>query len=67
MNAGTWSIQHPVGTTVDVELDDGSVLQTTTRSVAWTLGDGTAVVMVEGIRGGYRLSRVTPREKKASE
>lgn len=63
MNAKTWNEQHPVGTMVDVKRDDGTVLTTRTRSIAWTLGDGTQVVMVNGISGGYRLDRVTATEE----
>lgn len=52
-----WNERNPIGTKVDVTLDDGAVKQTKTRSVAW-LASGTPVVMVEGISGGYSLSRV---------
>jgi hypothetical protein len=54
----------PVGTHVAVVRDDGSVLETKTRSEAWLVGDGTPVVMVEGISGGYLLERVTPIKKR---
>lgn len=50
---------HPVGTVVDVRRDDGTTLRTKTRSRPWLLC-GSAVVLVEGISGGYRLSRVRP-------
>lgn len=48
----------PVGTLVSVTKDDGSRVVTKTRSNPWKLGGGTPVVMVEGISGGYLLTRV---------
>lgn len=65
--AREWNEANPIGTPVNVRKDDGSVLATRTRSEAWTLGASchgpghTAVVMVEGISGGYLLDRVTRR------
>jgi len=56
----TFNVQCPIGTWVAVKRADGSVLETKTRSPAWVLGDGTPVVMVAGISGGYLLDRVTP-------
>lgn len=52
--------KHPVGIRVRVVKDDKSVVETTTRSDPWQLGDGTPVIMLEGISGGYLLSRVEP-------
>ncbi len=49
----------PAGTRVRVTRDDGTTLDTRTRSAAYTLGDGTAVILVEGIVGAYALERVT--------
>lgn len=43
---------------VRVTLDDGSKLETRTRSQPWQLGDGTWVVLLEGRTGGYLLSRI---------
>lgn len=59
-----WS--HPAGTRVVVTLDDGSERETATRSQAWMLGaepsrgrgGHTAVVLLDGISGGYALRRV---------
>lgn len=54
----------PEGTPVIVTKDDGSELKTRTRSIPWMLGASsrdsghTAVIMVEGISGGYGLWRV---------
>ena len=53
-----WNKCNPIGTDVTVTLDDRSVKQTKTHSPAW-LASGTPVVMVEGIRGGYLLNRVS--------
>lgn len=50
---------HPEGTPVIVRKDDGTVIETKTRSAPWMLC-GTAVVLLEGISGGYSLDRVTP-------
>lgn len=50
--------KHPIGTHVTVILDAGKgILQTITRSDPWVLC-GTAVILVEGITGGYALERV---------
>jgi hypothetical protein len=54
-----FNAECPSGTPVCVRRDDGSIMRTKTRSVAWLLSDGTPVVMVEGISGGYLLERVT--------
>lgn len=52
---------HPEGTPVAVLRDCGEVLETRTRSMPWVLGE-TAVILVEGISGGYSLDRVTVRQ-----
>jgi hypothetical protein len=56
-----WNDSVMVGAAVSVKRDDGSELETKTRSVAWVLGGHTAVVKVEGIAGGYLLTRCTPK------
>jgi hypothetical protein len=56
----------PIGTEVIVTRDDGSELRTKTRSEPWMLGversrnyaGHTAVILVEGITGGYCLTRL---------
>lgn len=53
-----WNAAHPVGTRVGLTLDDGTSITTSTRSEAWCLGDGTAVILVNGKTGGWLLSRV---------
>jgi len=50
----------PVGTSVEVTRDLGDKFVTKTRSMPWKLGNGTPVIMVEGISGGYLLTRVRP-------
>jgi hypothetical protein len=55
-----WNAKYPVGTPVLVTRDNGEVLDTVTRSVAWELC-GHAAVMVVGISGGYDLERVRPK------
>lgn len=52
-----WNEKNPIGTAVNVTMDDKSVKQTKTRSEAWILC-GTPVVLLKGISGGYMLSRV---------
>jgi hypothetical protein len=53
-----WNKNHPPETPVVLTKDDGSEVETKTRSGAWLLGGHTAVVMVEGISGCYLLERV---------
>lgn len=55
-----WNGSHPVGTEVILTEDDGSETRTTTRSEAWYLGHGEAVVKVKGRAGGYLLGRIRP-------
>lgn len=52
---------HPEGTPVIFRKDDGSIVETKTRSGAWMLGGHSAVVMLDGISGCYSLERVTVR------
>lgn len=58
-----WNAAHPEGTDVDLREDSGALLRTKTRSIAWGLGDTdkphTAVVSVNGKRGGWELARIT--------
>lgn len=53
-----WNTRHQVGTDVTVTLDDGAKVKTKTRSYAWVLSGHSAVVMLEGFNGCYRLDRV---------
>ena len=58
---GDWNDKHKPGKLVEVTLDDGSIKETYTTSVAWVWGGHTAVVMLNGIVGCYNLNRVRPR------
>ncbi|MCK9420245.1 MAG: hypothetical protein M0R70_12785 [Nitrospirae bacterium] len=60
-----WNKLHPIGTAVVVKKDEGHKLFTITRSEAWQLGSGTAVILVEGISGGYKLTRVSAQREAA--
>lgn len=55
-----WNQEHRSGIRVQVLLDNGAKFQTTTRSDAFVLSGHSAVIMVEGISGCYRLDRVKP-------
>lgn len=55
-----WNENWPIGTGVVLVDDLGERAETKTRSMAWPLGHGEAVVMVEGRSGGYMLDRITP-------
>lgn len=57
-----WNHLNPEGTKVNVRKDNGSIFETTTRSAAWLMGEHTAVILVDGIAGGFALERVTVRE-----
>lgn len=56
-----WNAENPVGTPVNVQMDNGEVRQTITRTGAQILSGHTAVIWLEGISGAYLLSRVTRR------
>jgi hypothetical protein len=64
--ADNWNARHAVGAAVTVQRDNGVILHTTTRSKAWVVESGIAVVQVEGIAGCYALERVQPSEQQAS-
>lgn len=54
-----------VGAPVIVTKDDGAKVATTVTSKPWRLGHGDWVIGLDGISGGYDLSRV--RRAPASE
>lgn len=61
--AETWNAAHPVGTRVRYwpvypPIDSVPPLDTTTRSEAWELGDGTVVVKISGRTGGVHLAHI---------
>jgi hypothetical protein len=51
----------PIGQPVTVTKDDGTRVETLTRSEPWTLANGTWVILLDGISGCYALARVEPR------
>lgn len=55
-----WNHSCPVGTRVLVLWDNGAQSETVTRSEAWQLGDGSPVVMIQGVVGCYALERCEP-------
>lgn len=61
--AESWNAAHPVGTAVRYwpvypPVDGTPPLNTTTRSEAWALGDGSVVVSVVGRTGGVHLTHI---------
>lgn len=62
IEAAQWNDSVPVGADVIVTKDNGTEHRTKTRSDAWVVGDHTAVVKVDGISGGYMLSRIRRAE-----
>lgn len=58
--AEAWNAAHPIGISVTLTLDDGRTIVTTTRSEAWLLAHGQAVIAVEGKAGGWDLKRIRP-------
>ena len=56
-----WNNTYPVGQSIALTEDDGSLTYTQTRSHAWDLGSGEPVVMVTGRTGGYSLKRIEAR------
>lgn len=51
------AMRWPIGTAVTVTNDDGSTVDTATRSAPWRLG-GTWVILVDAKSGGYALARI---------
>lgn len=62
--AQEWNNLYPIGTPVVAYpgTRDDEPLTTRTRTAAWTLGHGAAVVSVEGYTGGIALTHVHPAE-----
>lgn len=61
--AESWNAVYPVGTAVRYwpvwpPLDSVPPIDTTTRSEAWALGDGSVLVSVSGKSGGVCLTHV---------
>lgn len=55
-----WNEQNPVGTSVIQTDDFGDEHERETRSEAWVLPSGDAVIQLTGISGCYLLERVRP-------
>jgi len=61
--AGSWNAAHPVGECVRYwpvypPVESVPPVETRTRSEAWTLGDGSVVVCIDGRAGGVCLSHI---------
>ena len=53
-----WNAKHPIGTACSLRKDDGTVVETKTRSDAYVCNAGYAVIHLENVRGYYLLDRV---------
>lgn len=66
-----WNKTVPIGTPVTVRKDDNSILRTRTKSKAWKMPSGMAVIQVDEIAGCYLLDRVKtipePTEEEVRE
>jgi hypothetical protein len=60
--ADLWNEMHAVGTKVRYRpvLGSDAYEETVTRSEAWSLGDGTPVVSIDGRTGGVSLAHIEP-------
>jgi hypothetical protein len=58
-----WNRDYPVGTPVVVIRDNGSAVDTVTRSEACSAWNNDPVIWVAGISGFYLLSRVHPKSQ----
>lgn len=67
--ADTFNEQHPIATPVRYwpALREGEGRPSQTRSPAWALSSGVAVVSVEGYAGGIALSHVQVTELGGSD
>lgn len=63
----TWNAMYPSGSPCILTDDFGREHKTNTRSIAWELGHGEAVVKVEGRSGGYMLDRIRMLETHTSK
>lgn len=61
-----WNEVIAPGTRVIVIKDNGDEVKTKTRSEAWLVGGHTPVVLLDGISGGYDLSRVRPDREESN-
>lgn len=73
MTADDWNARYPIGTPViaypgarpEHATGADTRLETVTRTAAWTLGHGAAVVAVEGYAGGIALTHIDPIDPAA--
>ena len=61
MTSQEWNDTYPIGQPIALTEDDGSLTYTQTRSEAWELGSGQAIIKVDGKSGGYNLDRIKAR------
>jgi len=61
-----WNKEFPVGTCVIVTKDLREQFRTVIRSKGWLLENGYPLVLVNGIRGGYSISRIRKDEQDAN-
>lgn len=60
LSAEEFNDRYPIGTKVVYQpVKDGEGMATETRSPAWSLGHGAAVVAVEGRAGGVAVAHIT--------
>jgi hypothetical protein len=71
ISADEWNAKHPIGTRVrywslrPTVSGDAPPIETKTRSTAWALGSGDAVVSVDGVAGGVALTHVDVLDEPA--
>jgi hypothetical protein len=62
LQCAQWNERHTIGTPVTLRKDDGTLVDTMTKSAAQVLSGHTAVIWLEGVSGCYALERVSPRQ-----
>ena len=61
-----WNATYGIGSRVRVQRDDGQIMQTRTRSSAYVMASGDAVIFLDHVRGCYLLARVHPHSEAAA-
>lgn len=59
-----FNAKYPIGTRGKLRKDDGTQMETITRSAAQVLGGHSAAIWVEGVSGCYLLNRFRPMEAR---
>lgn len=67
MTVEEFNNQFHVGQKVNLELDDGSMMETVLRSEAWELGHGAGVAKVNGKTGGWLIERIHALNEENNE